>query len=1163
MVNPSTVPFDPNVQQREAADPVASVWVSASAGTGKTKVLTDRVLSLLISGTRPQRILCLTFTRAAAAEMSARIADRLGQWTMEPEEALAAKLEDLLGAPPDEGQLRMARQLFAKVLDTPGGMNIQTIHAFCQSLLGRFPLEADVPPHFALMDERDAEEMLISAREALLNRARSGGDEDLAHALSIVTGHIHEAQFPDLLAGLTSARGRLRRLIDGQGGIEDVIANIHAGLGVSPDETTSSVIEEASSADAYDQLGLKLAVEALAAGSKTDQERGRVIATWLSEGEATMEDFDAYADAFLTSARKSGPPEIRKKLITNKVAEANPGVPEILAEEAGRLVRALLHLRAVVSAESSAALLRLGGALLDVYQRQKEARALLDYDDLILKAGELLHREGVAPWVLFKLDGGIDHVLIDEAQDTSPDQWRVVEALADEFFAGIGTHDEPRTVFAVGDVKQSIYSFQGADPASFGSMRDLFQSRTPAGFGEFRQVDLTVSFRSTKAVLAAVDAVFSLGGAADGVTLDGNDIHHEAWRGDDGGMVEIWPAVAPRGGEEPGAWKPPVERIRGDSPQTRLARLIAGRIAAMIEHREILESKGRPIEPGDIMVLVRRRSGFVEDLVRSLKERGIGVAGVDRMVLTEQMAVMDLIALGRFLLLPEDDLTLATVLKGPLIGLEEEQLFDLAFGREASLWESLKARADETEAYRNAVDYLARLLADVDYLPPFEFYSRVLGSLRGREKLVGRLGPDAQDPIAEFLNLALAYEKSHTASLEGFLYWVEAGAVEVKRDLEQAQPGAVRVMTVHGAKGLQAPIVFLPDTLQAPIRAPALYWPTSESGDDQSLLWPPRRGLHESVSENEREKALLLRDQEYRRLLYVAMTRAEDRLYVCGWRTKKSAPDGCWYNNVDQGLRSIDAGLKEQEDEFLAGEGETESNTVLRFTCPQNAAVESPAMEMEETLRPLSGWALRRPKDDPLPPAPLTPSRPDGEEPAVLSPLAGDDGRRFKRGRIIHALLQTLPDIDEADRLAAASAYLGQSIHDLTGQEREDITQETLAVLDHPEFKPLFGPGSRAEVPLVGEVAGQIMSAQLDRLLIGEEDILVVDYKTNRPPPVDSSQVPGIYLKQMAAYRAALSAIYPNRPVKCALLWTDGARLMPLDGDLLDRHAPTNPAKIE
>lgn len=1155
----NSLPLDPNLQQRQAADPDASVWVSASAGTGKTKVLTDRVLSLLVNGTLPQRILCLTFTRAAAAEMAGRIADKLGEWTMAEEEKLTTDLSNLLGDAPSPDQMRLARQLFARVLDTPGGMNIQTIHAFCQSLLGRFPLEAEVPPHFALMDERDAEEMLISAREYLLNQARSAADEGLADALAKVTAHIHEAQFPDLLAELTRARGRLRRLIHLHGDSESVINKIYDCLAVGREETAAGVIEDASTSDAYDELGLKLAVQVLAEGAKTDQERGRLIDAWISDGSASLEDFEAYADAYLTSSRKSGPPEMRKKLITNKPAEQNPGVQEILEEEAGRLVRTILHYRSVMVGESSAALLRLGDTLLDVYQDQKEARGLLDYDDLILKAGELLHRPGIAPWVLFKLDGGIDHVLIDEAQDTSPDQWRVVEALADEFFAGLGTHDTPRTIFAVGDVKQSIYSFQGADPASFGAMRDLFQSRTPKEFGEFRQIDLTVSFRSTKAVLAAVDGVFSKSGAADGVTLDGQVIHHEAWRGDDGGLVELWPPVAPRGAEEPNAWKPPVERIRGDSPQSRLARLIAERIKMMVDDQEILASKGRAIVPGDIMVLVRRRSGFVEDLVRALKERDIGVAGIDRMVLTEQMAVMDLIALGKFLLLPEDDLTLATVLKGPLVGLSEEQLFDLAFERPGTLWDSLKARAANFDAYKMAVEYLSQLLAVADYHPPFELYSQILGPLRGREKLVGRLGPDAHDPIAEFLNLALAYEKSHTPSLEGFLYWVEAGAVEIKRDLEQADPGAVRVMTVHGAKGLQAPIVFLPDTMQVPVRSPALYWPVDNQGVDECLIWPPKRGLHEQVAEGEREKAAQLRDQEYRRLLYVAMTRAEDRLYVCGWRTKKSAPESCWYNGVEEGLRQLGAEIVETENAFLAKAGETESDKILRLTCPQKKDVAATVPDLVEDEGAIPGWALQNPKADPLPPTPLTPSRPDGDEPAALSPLGGDDGQRFKRGRIIHALLQTLPDLPDNDRSSAAASFVAHPAHGLSDKDQMNLVEETLSVLNHPEFKPLFGPGSRAEVPLVGEVAGQVMSAQLDRLLVGDSEILVVDYKTNRPPPKNVAQVPGIYLRQMAAYRAALSAIYPEHAVKCALLWTDGARLMPLDAELLDAHAPKYP----
>jgi ATP-dependent helicase/nuclease subunit A len=1151
----TTAPYlsiDPNQQQRVAASPEASVWVSASAGTGKTKVLTDRVLSLLLTGTKPQRILCLTFTRAAAAEMESRIADQLGKWTMAEEGTLRAQLENLLGEAPKDKLVQHARQLFAHVLDAPGGMNIQTIHAFCQSLLGRFPLEAGVPPHFALMDERDAEEMLIAAREDLLNHARSGADESLASALAEVTAHIHEAQFPELLAELTYARGRLRRLIEQHGSIDAVVSNLQIVLSVKPSETPDGVLAAASESEAYDELGLRLAVTALAAGTKTDQARGQIIQNWLEENDRSVAGFDAYADGFLTSARKNGAIEIRKRLLTKKVAENTPGVQEILEQEAGRLAHVLLHWRSVSIAKSTEGLLILGEALLATYQAQKEAKALLDYDDLILLAGELLHREGVAPWVLFKLDGGIDHVLVDEAQDTSPDQWRVIEALAEEFFVGLSAHETPPTIFAVGDVKQSIYSFQGADPITFGRMRDLFAGRAKAAEQIWRPVDLTVSFRSTQAVLSAVDAVFKMPNAADGVTLDDGVIHHEAWRANEGGLVELWPPVEPREADAPSAWKPPVERIRGDAPQTRLAGLIAGRIAKMIHDKEILEAKGRPIEAGDVMVLVRRRSGFVEDLVRSLKELEIDVAGVDRMVLTEQMAVMDLLALGQFLLLPEDNLTLATVLKSPLIGLNEEQLYELAYNRDGSLWQVL-GRNTSDPIFTSAHDYLMTLLASADYVPPFELYSEILGAREGREKLVARLGPDALDPISEFLNLALVYEKSHVASLEGFLNWVAAGDVQIKRDLEQATQNAVRVMTVHGAKGLQAPIVFLPDTLQVPMQGSTLFWPQDVDGQDETLLWPPRRGLYEGIAEIEREAVGRRRDQEYRRLLYVAMTRAEDRLYVCGWHTRSKAPEHCWYNLIEAGLADIG---EEIPDEYLASAGETESSAVLRLTSPQTAETEQAKQSPVDEYADLPDWASLPPEADPLPPSPLTPSKPEGEEPVILSPLESDDGARFKRGRLIHALLQTLPDIEIGKREEALKSFLARGAHELTPVQQTEITAEIITVLGDPDFAPIFGPGSRAEVPLVGKVAGQIMSAQLDRLLVTDNEILVVDFKTNRPPPTDPAKVAEIYLRQMAAYRVALQEIYPGKEIKCALLWTVGPQLMPLTAEQLKAYEP-------
>ena len=1126
---------NPEEAQRRAANPGASVWVAASAGTGKTKVLTDRVLGLILGGAQPRRILCLTFTKAAAAEMANRLAERLGTWASASDGALDDSLAKLLGHPADDDTRARARGLFARVLDS--GLNIQTIHAFCQSLLGRFPLEAGLAPHFAVMDERDANEMLAAAKEDVLVRARA--DETLAQALARITAHVHESTFSGLLGTLAANRGRLGRLIRRFGSAQAAADATRSLLGLEAGETAAAVIEKASGDQAFDAPALRAAAAALEEGSDADARRGATIFHWLAAPPVDRaEQYESYAATFLANKLT----KIRSTLITQMAAKSDAGAKTALEAEAERLLAASARIRAAVTAEATNGLLTLGEALLAAYGRHKNSRALLDYDDLIFKAGTFLGQEGNASWAHYKLDGGIDHILIDEAQDTNPDQWQVVGALASEFFSGLGAAETERTVFAVGDAKQSIFGFQGADPATFRDMRRLFAERVPAAGGTWREEDLTQSFRSTRAVLDAVDAVFARPEAADGVSS--RPITHEAHRRDDGGLVELWPPVEPTPSDPAPPWKPPVERLEADSPPQRLARLIARRIHAMVNGTEMLESKGRPIRPGDVMVLVRRRTGFVEALVRECKKLEVPVAGVDRMVLTEQMAVMDLVALGRFLLLPDDDLTLAAVLKSPLIGLGEDHLFTLAHGRSGTLWRELKGRAGDDPAFQAAHDGLSRLLDMAGDVPPFELYSRILGAGRGRQKLVGRLGPDAEDPISEFLDLALAFERTHVPSLEGFLHWLEAGAVEIKRDPDRETRDTVRVMTVHGAKGLQSPIVFLPDTLQSPRTTPQLLWT-----DDGLLLWPPTRAFHEDVAEDLRARGELARDREFRRLLYVAMTRAEDRLYVCGWKTRQSPPDGCWYNLIRDGLADL-AGTEEFGATYL--KPEISEPRVLRLTCPQKTRAKPGGGEAEPEPSPLPAWAGRPPAPEAKPVQTLPPSRMGGEEAAPASPFGPGAGARVKRGRLIHRLLEGLPGLPVAERETTARAYLARPVHGLDGDAASEMLAASLAVLNDPRFAPLFGPGSRAEAAIVGRIAGRDMSGRVDRLVVTETEISVIDYKTGPVPEAP----PPPYIRQMAAYRALLSKLYGDRPVRCYLLWTDGPELMALAGEILDAHEP-------
>ncbi|HZK88965.1 MAG TPA: double-strand break repair helicase AddA [Stellaceae bacterium] len=1137
---------DADLAQRKALDPAASVWVSASAGTGKTKVLTERLLTLMLNGTDPARLLCLTFTRAAAAEMANRVNAKLAEWTVLPRGRLAQELVKLTGRNPRDEDFARARQLFAKVLDTPGGAKIETIHAFCQALLRRFPLEAAVPPEFVVIDERSATEALSDAAAAVIAAARRNPEGELAEALAIVARYLTDDRFAELMAALARDRGRLvEALALGEAAL---LAKLAAALGVPQGASEASLATQFHAGG--DLVSLRLACAALADGTdKTDQPRGRLIARWCADEAGRPELIDDYVAVYLTDKG-----DIRKDLFTQAAAKKTAvDLGGILGIEAERVKRFCEARNGAVIVAATRAIVRLGAALIDAYQARKRLHAQLDYDDLVLTALDLLRRDGIAPWVLFKLDGGLDHILIDEAQDTNPEQWAIVAILAEEFFAGEDPLGRQRTVFAVGDGKQSIYSFQRADPLAFGRMRRHFEQRVNEADRAWRIVPLDISFRAAEPLLRAVDAVFAVPEASDGVALDGAAIRHVAARIGQAGIVELWPG-APPPPEESDDPEAEVAPRRAANAHTRLARAVAATIECWLKNREMLPSRDRAVRAGDIMVLVRRRNAFVEDLLRELKQRGVPVAGADRLRLFEQLAVKDLVALGQFLLLPDDDLTLAAVLKGPIFGISEEQLFTLAYDRGGrSLWSRLLARGGADLLLRDAVGMLTELLRRADFAPPYELYADILGARGGRRAMLERLGPEAEDPIEEFLALTLAYEREHVPSLQGFLHWLVAGDIEVKRDLAAQQRDEVRIMTVHGAKGLEAPILFVPDTMQLPPQRGGLLWTET----DGLPLWRPHADFA-SQSHTAERQALRRRElQEYRRLLYVALTRAQDRLYICGWHTLRPS-NGAenWHTLCRAGLGGI-AEPFAFDASPLIGELDGWSGEGLRLATAQAGVPtrDSPSA-VAPSLGPPPAWLRVPPPPEPNPPKPLLPSQPSGNEPATLSPLAGRGRDRFKRGLLVHRLLQTLPEFPATERAAAARRFLALPVHALPLDEQEDIARETIAVLETPEFAPLWGPDAQAEVPVVGLIGGRALSGQIDRIVVTEDRVLIVDYKTVRPPPQSENEVAGVYLQQLASYRAALERIYPDRPVACAILWTEAPRLMPISPELLARHLP-------
>jgi ATP-dependent helicase/nuclease subunit A len=1100
-----------------ALDPVKSVWVSANAGSGKTYTLANRVARLLLADVKPERILCLTYTKAAAAEMQSRLFKQLGEWAMEDDAKLRERIADIGGAADD---LPKARRLFAKALETPGGLKVNTIHSFCQYLLARFPLEAGVAPGFQVLDDQTTRDLLLQARAHVLERAGSG-ETALAEATATLVTHTSENRLQLVLdAALGGDRRKLDRFLEGAK--QDAIrATIWQAHGANDGETYEGLTRDFCAGMAREDAKLREVVAWLSEGGTNDKKSAARLLRAL-EGRA----YDDFREFFFTDGGKP-----RAALATNGLIAAKPNLDAYINSIAQSFHDAEQRCRAVHAAALAYAAVTLAMAAREEYTRAKQARAALDYDDLIAKTLHLLRDREHSAWVLYKLDGGIDHVLIDEAQDTSPEQWEIVRALTAEFFAGEGRPTRgPRTMFAVGDEKQSIFSFQGADPRQFEGNREYFAKQATEGARAFVDVPLITSRRSTPEILKFVDRVFADEEARAALTSDGAVIAHEAFRAEEKGRVEFWPAIHPDKTPDLDYWRP-VDVPAESSPVVKLADQIARHIKRWTDGKRRLPGHTEAIKAGDIMILMPRREPFASEMIRWLKEHGVAVAGADRIHLNNQIAVMDLAALGRFVLLPEDDLNLAALLRSPLIDISEDDLFELAHARKGTLWSALEKRSGET-AFVFAHAFLAECRSRADFVPPYEFYARALSADGMRKRLLARLGPEANDAIDEFLSLALSYEASNPPSLEGFLHWLARGDAQIKRDMERGRD-EVRVMTVHGAKGLESDIVILPDTTTVPEN-------TGQHGNllytDKGPVFPVSDRIAPEPVRAAKVAAKGEALREHRRLLYVALTRARDRLCICGFANKNGIKDNSWYSLAERAANDLGLEVK-REGETIRVFGDADLETI-DTRAPEGKKLAVPA------------WMTSRPEAVRTRPRLIRPS--DAvDEPAVLSP-AGANAARFQRGLLIHDLLARLPEVEPAKRREIALSFLKAR----DAADAEKLADETLAVLNDPQFAAAFAPGSRAEVAIVADLP-QIgddarINGRIDRLAITDDEILVVDFKTNRPPPKNVEGVSTVYIAQMALYREALAKIFPGLRIACALVWTEGPRLMRLPDARMD-----------
>jgi ATP-dependent helicase/nuclease subunit A len=1106
--------FKPIKEQIQASAPQSNIWVTANAGSGKTSVLTSRFIRLMLDGARPEKILCITFTNAGAAEMREKIFNKLSTLALLPLENRKSELSQLLGDIATDKQAKQLQELYLKIIDRPDKIRILTIHSLCQHLLKKFALEAGVQPYFQVIDELAQNELITESQNRLFSLKLYSKDgkkqyaEEIVNAIKDIAKTHSETTIREAISAMLKKGHRFLQVIEAHESLENYLANLKTILKADFEESELSK-------NLYNSLFPQLTNIAvkLSNGPKKAQDIANDITNY-----AHSKSVEHLRSALFT---KEGEP---KKLASLAVVKNDDSLALEIDKATEKLVDFEERITSKKLYKTTENLTYIVYGIIQIYEYLKDGRSALDYNDLIHKTTALLNDKEATSWVLYKLDGGIEHLMLDEAQDTSPEQWQIVNALTTEFFS----EETKRTLFVVGDEKQSIYRFQGADINNFYDQKRRYQNTTAHLNNRLELVPFNMSFRTLPAILNVVDKTFEPPHLKAQITDDESAINHAFFRGDNAnltGYFELKPPIIPEKKDKiKHNWHLPESYPESEESSARkiLAANIANDIATMVKNGRNLPSQSRPVRAGDIMILLKNRDELFRELPRELLKHGIKTTGGDRLNIAEQIAAEDLLSFAKFLTLPEDDHNFACLLKSPIIGLSEQQLFELAYKREeVSLYKRFLQQSHE---YPSENAMLSHFLNIVDYNSPYEIFTELLEVNNIRQKFYKRLGAESKAIIDEFINLTAKFEANYSSGMQGFITWFKNSDAEFKNSPAN-NPDEVRLLTVHGSKGLEAPIVILANAMQvnAASKTEKIYFL------DDHFICPLLKELRNQATNELIESEKTQEENEYFRLLYVAMTRARDELYVYGAQSRNASKNN-WYTTIHTAIQDME---HKNVNESIVIASESYIQAASMYDAVQNtndAKLDLAAFGYMQNVPKFTN------KQQVFSPSHLIEI---DEIPYKNAKKQGSTGGELEkeRGNIIHKLFENLPKI-APDQCQKYAENIFKSSNFKDRLKLDDILNETITCLKNPEFAQIFSENSMVEVPVMGEVDGKMLSGKIDRMIITDEKVIIVDYKTNRKIADVNSQTHNKYRRQLLSYKQLMQKIYPQKAIETIILWS-------------------------